>query len=395
MTATSSPSSSWYAVKGPNGDLTWRVESPALAVGAKVNYIPDETGAEALYWPNLGGDFPWVMRGRYDDGSEAVISSKDEWKQAVDEHGSLTDVSCDYPEQEGDAAVFTRPLAWLAAHMMEMRSQGIRVSAEVDDNYLSPQRLNIFMRKSGWDENDRDNHMRSVCVGDALILSTEYLRDLYWKGLKKEFGKTHLPEMHVCRNHVDRRFMPAAFVPPRTDGRLRIGYMGSDSHIWDVDLIYEALLFAFELGHEIVMVGLHPQMLNPKYRASKKDWSRIEYTHIPWSNDYRGTALPLDIGFAPLLVNDHTLGKSDIKALEYAMSGAATIAQNCLVYNRTLKHGETVLFANSPQEYVTQLAWLIGDNELREQLVKNTRQYIAEERLLENNVQEWRDAVYG
>jgi len=364
-------------------------------VGAKIVYINDETGAEQIGWPNSDTDFPWTMTGTYDDGTPARISSRDEWDKAVKEHGSLKDVACEYHAIEGEAAVFTRPLSWLAAHMLELRTQGVRVLAETDDNYLSPQRLNIFMKKAGWDGNDRDNHMRSVCVGDGLIVSTDHLRDLYWRELRKEFSKKHLPEMFVCRNHVDERFTPKELIPPREDGKLRIGYMGSDSHIWDVDLIYDALCYAYALGHEIVFVGIHPALINPKYRLSKKDWSVIEYTHIPWSNTFRGTALPLDIGFAPLLVNDHTLGKSDIKWLEYALSGAACIAHNCSVYNRTARHGETALLSGSSGEYVAQLATLLKSADLRKRLVDNTMQYVREERLLENNKQEWKDAVYG
>lgn len=364
-------------------------------VDAKVLYIDDKTGAEQIGWPQTNGAFPWVMTGKFDDGSPARLASKKEWEDSLEQHNQLLDASVEYLWMEGEAAVFTRPLSWLAAHMMELRSQGVRVVAECDDNYLSDQRLNIFMRKAGWGENDREDHMRSVCVGDALIFSTEYLRDLYWKGLTKEFPKRYLPEMFVCRNHVDERFTPKELIPPRKDGKLRIGYMGSDSHIWDVDLIYEALLYAYQLGHEIVFIGIHPALLNPKYRTSKKDWSAIQYTHIPWSDNFRGTALPLDIGFAPLLVNDHTLGKSDIKWLEYALSGAACVAHNCLVYNRTAVHGETSLLAGSPREYVAQLDALLKSPKLRRDLVANTNQYIREERLIENNKQEWKEAVFG
>ena len=103
----------------------------------------------------------------------------------------------------------------------------------------------------------------------------------------------------------------------------------------------------------------------------------------------------MDIGLAPLVVNDHTLGKSDIKIMEYALSGAPTVAQNCLVYNRTFEHGETCLMAGSPADYVRQLRSLIDSPELRERLVTNTNQYIKEERMLADHTQEWRDAVYG
>ena len=95
------------------------------------------------------------------------------------------------------------------------------------------------------------------------------------------------------------------------------------------------------------------------------------------------------------MVNDHTLGKSDIKIMEYALSGAPCIAHNCLVYNRTFVHGETALLAGSSAEYVMQLDALLKSPSLGERLVGNTREYIREERLIENNKEEWVSAVYG
>lgn len=394
---------SWYAVKGPNGDLTWRVESPADAVGATVRYIPDGKGWERVFWPNTGKDFPWTIRGRYEDGKAAAIRTRGEWERATNGHTALLDAKVDYPNQVGEAAVFTRPLAWLASHMMEMRSQGIRVLAEVDDFYLASASQNIFTKKAAqklkW-EDYIDDHARSICVGDGIIFSTEHLRDLYWKALRKMFGKSVLPEMFVCRNYVDRKFMPETLPGPRGNGeKLRIGFMGSDSHYWDVELIYPALKYAYDQGHEIVFVGINPRysMIKPTAaeERQRQHWWDIEFTHIPWSNHFRGVTLPLDIGFAPLVVTQSSLGKSDIKWMEYALSGAACIAQNCLVFNRTAKHGETVLFAASPAEFGHRLMELIGNSELRRRLVENARQYIAENRMIENNQKEWRDAVYG
>ena len=372
------------------------MQSPAAAVGAKVSLISDTTGAEALYWPNLDSDFPWVMEVRFQDGSVDRVASKEHWQALCEQRARLTDRRIVHLDHEGGSAVFTRPLAFGAAHMMDMRKQGVRVLAECDDNYLSSESLNVFMRMAGWAENDRTAHIRSIAVGDGLILSTDYLRDLYYKGMRREFGKKNLPELFVCRNHIDAQYIPAELSPPREDGKLRIGYMGSDSHVWDVDLVFDALYEQWLDGHEIVFVGINPRNLNPKYRQSKKDWTRIGYTHVPWRVEgFRGAALPIDIGLAPLVVNDHTLGKSDIKIMEYGLSGAATVAQNCLVYNKTFVHGETCLLAGSPADYVRQLRTLVDSHSLRERLVANTNQYIREDRLLSNNTKEWAEAIYG
>ena len=414
MTTVSSPplkkthDATWFAVKGPNGDLTWRVDTPAWACDAKLNYIPDKDGGKGLMWPNDGTDFAWAIHGEWEDGSEAHIETEAEWKLACEERRKLLNMTSEYKSLEGRAAVFTRPLSWLAAHMMEMRSQGIRVCAEVDDNYLSKAKHNIFTTKwvktvlteegSRWEDYGED-HSRSICVGDGLILSTDKLRDQYWKYLTSRFKKKDLPEFFVCRNHVDRRFLPDKLVPARQDGKLRIGYMGSDSHYWDVELIYPALKEAYDQGHEVVFIGIDPRysMIEPSAYEIKtrQHWWNIEFTHIPWSDTFRGVALPLDIGFAPLVQNHSTDGKSDIKWMEYAISGAACVAQNSVVYNRTAKHGENVLFANSPTEFVLQMRELIRNPRLRRDLAGATMEYIEKERMIENNRDEWRQAVYG
>lgn len=401
--STSNYKATFYSVKGTNGDQTWRVESPARAIGAKVNYIPDgHEGGSALYWPNKSSFFPWSLNLEFEDGSREIVQSREAWEALCEQRKVVTDRSVSYPNQEGDAAVFTRPLAFGASHVIGLKQEGVRVTCEVDDNYLAKHHLNYFMQKANQElaaegkkwEDYVDDHARSICAGDGILVSTDHLRDVYWKELTARFGKKHLPEIHVCRNFVDEQFVPKELVEPREDGKLRIGYMGSDSHLWDIDLIYAACVEAFINGHEIVFIGIDPANINPKYRRSKNNWSAIDYTHIPWTNNFRGVALPLDIGFAPLIVDEHTLCKSDIKALEYALSGAACIAQNCLVYNRTLAD-EQVLFAGGPTEYVHQMRRLIKDEELRRSLVEGTRQYIADERMLMDNADEWKAAVLG
>lgn len=388
---------SWYAVAGPNGDLTWRVDSPAKAIAAKVCKIPDKNGFAHLYWPNTSKDFPWYFDLTFEDGSTERVRSRKRWEALCEQRARVTNREIVYPLQEGSAAVWTRPLSFQAAHMLELKQQGVRTVSEVDDNYLSAEKLNVFMKKAGWGENDRDNHARSISTSDGLIVSTEYLRDVYLKGLREMFGKKLVPEIFVCRNHIDEQSFVER-IPERKDGRLRIGYMGSDSHIWDVDLIYDALLTAYRMGHEIVFIGIGPGVVAERLgqKKSRKKWSEIPYTHIPWQNDgFRGMALPLDIGFAPLIIDQHTSGKSDIKWMEYAMSGAATIAQNSVVYNKTLVHGETGLLAGSPAEFTARMLTLIADDDIRERLVTNTKQYITDNRLLANNKKEWEDAVYG
>jgi glycosyltransferase involved in cell wall biosynthesis len=87
------------------------------------------------------------------------------------------------------------------------------------------------------------------------------------------------------------------------------------------------------------------------------------------------------------------LGKSDVKAVEYAISGAAVVAQNNEVYNRTWVHGETALLVGSPQEMLQAVDLLVRDENLRLRLIENARQYVREERGLKQLQDEWGAAV--
>jgi hypothetical protein len=213
---------------------------------------------------------------------------------------------------------------------------GIRTIAETDDNYLADKKHNIYMRENGFSAKDRLDHMKAVASMDAMVFSTGWLRDFYWRELGKQFGKRRLPETFVCRNHV---FVDDWPVVEEHDGPVRVGWMGSPSHVWDVNLAWPALLYAKQNGADTYMVGYDPaegDVTHPRAKHNVGQWRKVGYEYVPWRK-MDGTSrmrLPFDIGLAPLVTTEFTLGKSDIKWLEYSIAGAATVAQNNAVFNR-------------------------------------------------------------
>jgi glycosyltransferase involved in cell wall biosynthesis len=295
----------------------------------------------------------------------------------------------DYPDVEG-TVVWTRPDTIKAAHGLAMSANGHRVICEVDDNFLSPANQNIFMRQTkDYDQVGRGLHMRTYMTMDAVICSTPILRDTYYRTFKKEFGKA--PELYVARNHVDPDDWvgrtPLIETPKQ---RIRVGWAGSHQHVWDLRLAAPALHLAQEMGAELVLIGLDPAMHD-------KDWRTFlgNYTHIPWlpPEEYHRRTINLDIGIVPLVMNQHTLGKSDVKMLEYAMSGAAIVGQNNPVYNQTFVHNETCLLAGSPDEMALQVAALIRNRSLRVRLAAAAKQYVLAERTIQGNLNEWTEPI--
>lgn len=359
----------WYTIVG-NSDYYWRVLAPAEAVGGSACLIPEKGGFYALTQPNTDTPFRWTQ-----DGSGMTS----------------------YPDHQG-VAVWTRPDGPRALHALAMkRLHGVFQVGETDDNYLAPVQQNVYMRANRFDVNHRSQHLKAMLSMDRLVFSTARLRDQYHHGLRAEFGR-QLPEMVVCRNHVFRSDWPER---EKHDGPVRVGWMGSPSHVWDVKLAWPALLYAARNGAQTYMVGYDPaseeehRITSAKGRRDQAEWRKVGYTFIPWRrlDGTKRMSLPLDIGLCPLETNQFTLGKSDVKAIEYTIAGAAVVAQNNEVYNRDWVHGETCLLAGSPSEMIDAVALLMRDVKLRNRLVANAQEYVRENRCEKQLREEWGAAV--
>jgi glycosyltransferase involved in cell wall biosynthesis len=345
-----------------DADIRWRVELPVRHLKAGLVSLK-KTKDRSLKEPEQRHGFQWRLT---EDGAE-------------------------YPAHEG-VAVWTRPCMLRAIHAAAMSANGVRTLAEVDDNYLSNPNQNIFMRMGDFDAEWRNTHLKAMASFDGIIFSTEWLRDEYVKSYKKQFK--HKPVTYVARNHVDTDDWGNRVPAIGGDrGRVRVGWMGSHQHIWDLRLAAPALRLAADMGCEIVFIGLDPADHDPEWRNFLGD-----YTHIPWvsPNRYHKSFIDIDIGLIPLVYNKHTLGKSDVKFLEYAMSGVATIAQNTPVYNKTIINGETGLLVGSPDAMGYAVADLVRNDRQRRELAAAARQWVSEHRsMATQGVSEWHAALEG
>ncbi len=351
-----------------NNDTSWRVDVPAKALGAKVVKVPMEVAQSQFTNPNLDGDFRWYL-------------SKDD--DPV------------YPDLEG-TAVWTRPDTLRATHAIAMYDQGARMVAEVDDNYLAPPKHNLFMRQH-YHQRSRDEIRKAYATFEHIIVTTDWLAEVYRRELKGIMRGYKLPHFHVCGNHVDPDDWPEA---EDYDGPLRIGWMGSDSHWRDVWLAYSALGWASKSGHRAIFIGYDPKWWPQCSIKSGRIPARTEYgftfEHIPWVDprEWKRKAFPLDIALAPLEANKFTRCKSDVKVLEYGMAGAAVVASR-VIYGKTIRHGETGLIARDAAEMLKHTQALARDSKMRAELAANLTQYVREERLITQpkNLNPWREAI--
>jgi len=391
------------------------VRAPAAALGAKVVLVPEEEGDATFATPNRGPRFPWSLRMTLEDGSERRIHSEGGWHRTRVHKPPyrFTALMAEFPKHEG-VAIFTRPMFPQGVLSDAMRKQGIRTVAETDDNYFAKSEQTLYLRQKGFGEMHRMTHAKSFARQDACVFSTEWLLLRYRREFRERFGRRGMPQLYVCQNNI-----PLSDWPERIerDGPIRVGFMGSTSHVWDINIAYAALKLAHEAGCMVTMIGYNPgnpdpgvpdvyvdeegvshQMHSERSIEAREKWAEVIDRHIPWvsSEDYRRGGLPLDVGLCPLVNDDFSMARSDVKAIEYSISGAAVVCANNVVYNRAgWKHEVNCLMANSYREFAGAVVRLIRNPKLRYELVSNAQEYVEKERGLDQLREEWGAVIDG
>jgi hypothetical protein len=266
---------------------------------------------------------------------------------------------------------------------LQMRRQGVRTLMEVDDTYLkfAPP---LYGKFGAWTRTHEEAmtkghgysvEMHRVVVPqmDGIIVTTDYLADLY-----SELNDN----VYVCRNSI----MPedwSEFVREESDV-LRIGYYGSPSHIRDYPRVKKALKWAArQKGVEVVMIGFQP----PGWTGRTYHWS----DNILAARKYLGM---IDVGIAPLTQNPWANGKSDLKAVEYAMAGVMPIVEDSPPYSPWVQMGWPFC-PGTPDEWDDVIKDVVANRDRVKEHAAAAKAHVLAERTIEKNIHAWREAVSG
>jgi hypothetical protein len=306
--------------------------------------------------------------------------------------------SLDFAEHRG-AAVFQFAGDGARAVMMaEMQHQGIPVLMESDDNYfeLSP------LGSPGWvknlrptakelrDDNNRggksslEAHQKILPWVDGVIVTTEHLAKRY-----RKFN----PNVFVCPNQIDPADFPGGDTYlelsagrrfEKDDGVFRVGWFASPSHRDDAQLIRKALMWAgAQRDVQVVLMGMIPPWAHEIKNVAV----------IPWSNDpgvYRKVIQWLDVGLCPVVETPWSVCRSDLKALEYGVSGAVPVMSDVAPYRGYDGPG---FRARTPAEFLTHVRDLVQNRDQTAVLQREVRDYVLEKRTMAANIHLWRDAI--
>lgn len=287
-----------------------------------------------------------------------------------------------FPRQEGAAIWMFSGNATRGLLMAEMKRQGIPVFMEVDDNYtvappIAHMGLSAWTNKidrTGKDKHSYEAHTKLAGKIDGVICSTPYLASVYSR---------INPNVHVCWNSVDPEDW-GEDPPHQKDGVLRIGWAGSWSHIYDVADIRLALDWASrQKDVEVVLMGYDP------------GWG-FEYRAIKWFDrlaDYRATANEIDVMLCPVRPSPWADCKSDVKALEAAMSGACSVVSRTEPYRPWWDGNAPGYAATTPQDYVKVLKHLVRNRDEVAETARLAREYVLRERNIQNTIVQWASAL--
>ena len=295
----------------------------------------------------------------------AVTLTKDPPEIEVDNH-------------EGSAAFWMFPgNAVRGVVMANQIRQGVRVLAEVDDNYLLAPPLDFgAWRKDAVNYHDHSYETHEQIVRETaqgLVVSTRRLAEVYADVNDNIF---------VCENCVDPADWPAAPDHQR-DGILRVGWAASDSHAHDGPLIADALRWAAaQKDVQVVIVGI-------------ETWAPpCKHLYVPFQDlpVYRETLhRHIDVMLCPLKFDPWTECKSDLKALEGAMSGAVPVMSNQPPY-ADWKDRPGIL-CNDAYDFKRGVKRLVNDREATRVLAEEARQWVLDNRDIRKNVWRWQEAA--
>ena len=185
---------------------------------------------------------------------------------------------------------------------------------------------------------------------DGFICTNEFLAEKLRRSFKKP--------VKVVRNSLNQRQVEVSdeYVKKREkrkgkDKWFRIGYFsGSPTHAKDFAMV-EPELIKFLEKHENTKLKVVGYM---EFSSEMQELIDAGWVELSWPVNYlrlQELISKVDVNVAPLVVNDFTNCKSELKYFEAAAVEVTTIASPTYAYKRAIKDGENGLLARSGEWY--------------------------------------------
>lgn len=259
------------------------------------------------------------------------------------------------------------------------RGLGVKVLFDLDDLIFDYRDIPILM----WSTNSKNvfywsgyfwGIRRIAKIVDGFLCTNEFLG----KKLQRSFGKPFgvIPNS-LSKEQVEISNKLVSSEEKSHDKKFVMGYFsGSPTHKKDLD---EALpeVIEFLKRHDDAVLRVVGYMKFSKDVEKYVDEGRIEFVPFVDFRKLQRLMAEVDVNIAPLMINDFTNCKSELKFFEAAVVETTTIASPTYTFEKAIKDGENGYLAK-PGEWLEKLEYLYEHPEESKKVAKAARKYALE-----------------
>ena len=172
---------------------------------------------------------------------------------------------------------------------------------------------------------------------------------------------------------------------PARSGPLTIGWGGSLGHLADWYQLAPGLQKWLDANPDVHLAVMTNDDARPFFRLAPE---RYHFQTFGTLAEFLEFLDRLDIGLAPLLPTDFNRCRSDVKFLEYASRGVVGVYADLEPYHDSIEHGRTGFLYRTEAELFACLDALVADARLRERVRQDAYAQVAQDRRLEDHIDE-------
>ena len=277
---------------------------------------------------------------------------------------------------------------------------------DADDWYLESQMKRV--------QNDLDAYCEMARMVDGITVASEYLGELYHKKIGIPKDKIYyLPNACLVKVWKAWREKKKDKIAENKKRGLCIGLMGSSNHLPDwkhtaIPVLKEIKKKYPEIRIEVM--GLPMNLTNflllnkPNMTQSFLDECAESYSElidlgvVPITPTRKQeefypkfVSLGWDIGLATLSNTRTDKSKSFLKYLDFTMAGIVGVYKGISPFTEVIKDGYNGMMANTHQEWVDKLSFLVENNDKRQEILKNATNDVEEKHDFDKEWCKWRD----
>lgn len=281
-------------------------------------------------------------------------------------------------------------MAYGKSTIQDIHRRRLKLIYACDDNFLDRP-----IKKHGWFTQEKVDVVKLFLQSaDQVWVTTEKLKERFI-----EYSQNIL----VIPNCLDERLINLN-IPQKekNDKEIRIGYMGTFTHINDLAIISEALneigskyenqvsLQIIGIGQDNEINGLFHKIKVEKITPNLQTGVYTEF--VPWFFK----TVNWDIAISPLIDTPLNNSKSDIKFIDYSLIYAPGVYSDLTPYNTSKSIRDCysgIIVPNNNDDWFYALDTLMWNSSLRTKIAENAFEILINSCTLKAGIYHWCDAL--